>query len=127
MKIDRSFFDKFNNSIYINNIKELGESIIAEVYNILSNRLKFHINFNKFKGTKSNPFDYGIIDLQSFNNIEQLSISIKQCILLNEPRIHECHIENININNKKQSIDFNIIFIIHNNAECFQSTINIRY
>ena len=127
MKVDRSFFDKFNNSTYINNIKELGESIIAEIYNILSTRLKSHINSSTFKGTKENPFDYGIIDLQSFNNIEQLSENIKQCIMLYEPRIKDCHIENVNIDQQKQSITFNIFFIIDSYSKCFQSNINIRY
>lgn len=127
MKVDRSFFDKFNNSTYINSIKELGESIIAEVYNILSTRLKSHINFKKFNGTKENPFNYGIIDLQSFDNIEQLSENIRQCILLYEPRIKNCYIENMIIDNYKQSINFNVLFTIDNYSECFQSFINIRY
>lgn len=127
MKLDRSFFDKFNKNTYINNIKELGESIIAEVYSILSTRLKSHINFKKFKGTKYNPFDYGILDLQSFDNIEQLSDNIRQCILLYEPRIKECYIENCHVNHHKQLINFNILFTIDNYSECFRSYINIRY
>ena len=127
MKIDRSFFDKFNNSTYISNVKELGESIIAEIYNILSTRLKSHINSINFKGTQYNPFDYGILDLQSFNNIEELSENIKQCIILHEPRIKECYIENINIDKQKQLITFNILFVIDNYSQCFQSNLNIRY
>ncbi len=127
MKVDRSFFDKFNNSTYISNINELGTSIITEIHNILSTRLKSHINLNTFKSTEKSPFDYGIVDLQSFANLNQLSEHIKQCVLLNEPRIKDCHIENININNNKQSINFDILFIINNASECFQSNINIRY
>ena len=127
MRIDRSFLDKFHSSTYIKNIKEFGELIIAEVYNILSTRLKSHINTDKFKGTNENPFNYGILDLQSFDNIEQLSENIKQCIMLYEPRIKECYIENININQKQQSIEFNILFTIDNYSECFKSNINIRY
>lgn len=127
MKIDRSFFDKFNNNTYIKNIKELGESIIAEIYNILSTRLKLNINLKNFNRIKKNPFDYGIIDLQSFKNIEQLSENIKQCILLNEPRIKECIIKNVSINTYNQTINFDIIFTIHNYDEYFQNLINIRY
>ena len=127
MKIDRSFFDKFNNNTYIKNIKELGESIIAEIYNILSTRLKLNINLKNFNRIKKNPFDYGIMDLQSFKNIEQLSENIKQCILLNEPRIKECIIENVSINTYNQTINFDIIFTIHNYDEYFQNLINIRY
>ncbi|MBQ9440857.1 MAG: GPW/gp25 family protein [Alphaproteobacteria bacterium] len=127
MRVDRSFLDKFHSSTYIQNKKEFGESIIAEVYNILSTRIKSHINMDKFKGTNENPFDYGILDLQSFDNVEQLSENIKQCIIFHEPRIKECYIENININPKQQSIEFNILFTIDNYSECFKSNINIRY
>lgn len=127
MRIDRPFFDKFNSSTYIQDIKELGKSIIVEIYNILSTRIKSHINVNKFKGTSENPFDYGIIDLQSFDNIEKLSSNIRSSIMLYDPRVKDCYIENININQQQQSIEFSILFTIDQYSECFRSNINIRY
>ena len=131
MYLDRSFFDKFNNSTYYKNVNELGKSIISEIYNILSTRLKSVINIKKFEGTKSNPFNYGILDLLAFDNInemdkiEQVSNNIRKCIMINEPRIKDCHIENLTINNQKQSISFDIIFIIYNYSDYFRSNIKI--
>ncbi|MBR1944096.1 MAG: GPW/gp25 family protein [Alphaproteobacteria bacterium] len=130
--MDRSFFDKFNNSTYLKDVNEFGKSIISEIYNILSTRLRLPINIKDFKGTKNNPFNYGILDLLAFDNInkmdklEQLSDNIKQCIMLHEPRIKDCHIENLTINNQKQNISFNIIFTIYNYSEYFRSNIYIN-
>ena len=52
--MDRSFFDKFNNSTYLKDVNEFGKSIISEIYNILSTRLRLPINIKDFKGTKNN-------------------------------------------------------------------------
>lgn len=132
MYSDRSFFDKFNNTTYFKNVNELGKSIISEIYNILSTRLKSSINLNNFNGTKNNPFDYGILDVLAMDNnnnidkIEQLSNNISKCIMLYEPRIKNCHIENLTINNQKQTISFDIIFTIYTYSDYFRSKITIN-
>lgn len=109
--IDRPFLDKLKyGSVYCKDYDEYISSIVNEIYNILSCRLK-----SSDKVTQ-NPFCYGIKDLQSldlsYNNLESFRIQCEKIIEHLEPRVDKVEISNINILKNTQSLEFSIKCII---------------
>lgn len=107
-KIDAPFLSKFNrNSVYFNSDEELYKSIIDEIGNILSSKLKI---LNK---KEKSPFGYGIRDLQSIDNsidcLNDFKINCIEKILYYEPRIEEVYINECIVNKMNQTIEIELI------------------
>ena len=121
MQIDRSFFDKFNSQPLLNNVKELGKSVVHEITCILNSRLS--TTLQNSTSIKSDPFNYGIAEITSIKGSEDCSHlfmpHIKKCILDADPRIDNLYISNVYIDLLNQIISFDIKFTLKN----FSSTI----
>jgi predicted component of type VI protein secretion system len=94
-------------STYCKNYEEYVSSIIDEIENILSCRLK-----NKENG----PFDYGAPDLLSVgvesNNLEKFKLECQMMIKKLEPRISDIEITNVVPNNNNQTLELTMICVL---------------
>ncbi|MDR1390869.1 MAG: GPW/gp25 family protein [Holosporales bacterium] len=100
-KAEASFLSKFNRkSVYLDSENEFFESIVEEIGNILSTKLK------KLDDREESPFSYGIRDLQSLeiskNSIDEFKIHCCNMILKFEPRISDISVNNYHFDNKSQ-------------------------
>ena len=107
-RIDAPFLSKFNrDSIYMNPDSELYESIINEIGNILSSKLK------TIDRNEDSPFSYGIRDLQSIDNSEDslsdFKIHCAKQILRYEPRIEDIYINECSINKMQQTLEIELV------------------
>ena len=116
MQIDRPFFDKFNSSAIISNIRDLGKSIVQEVDRILNSRLPI----DNATSIKDNPFYYGINEIISIGSDDYLNNvfipHMKKHILDAEPRINDLDVSNVVIDRFTQTISFNIKFTFKNST-----------
>jgi predicted component of type VI protein secretion system len=110
IKIDRPFLEKFTErSIYLTSYDELCKSVINEIGNILSSKLK--LNDENSKSFKI-PFLYGVRDLQSIgisdDNIENFKRHCEKIILELEPRLSRIEFDKVNVNKEEQSLKVEI-------------------
>lgn len=104
-KLDRPFLEKIAlGGTYCSNYESYADSIIEEIENILSCRLKGQ------GGISENPFRYGIWDLLSQDlSKDELEIFRANCqnvIEELEPRVSNIEISDLNINHLKQAVEF---------------------
>ncbi len=110
-RLDRPFLDKFfKESTYFQDKREYIDSIIDEISNILSSRLR------TVGGFDDNPFNYGIRDLLSLDfSRDDLTTFKNQCrsiILRLEPRISDLEITSLKVNTEKQALNFEIVCVL---------------
>lgn len=123
-RVDSPFLSKFNqDSIYLNSDEELYKSIIDEIGNILSSKLKI-TNRNE-----ESPFAYGIRDLQSIDNsMDRLNDFKNHCIekiLRYEPRIEDLYINECSINKMNQTLEIELICKIKGKDKHLSTKISI--
>ncbi len=123
-RTDAPFLSKFNrNSIYLNSENELCESIINEIGNILSSKLKTIDKNEKL------PFSYGIRDLQSIDNsvesINEFKIHCMEQILRYEPRIEDLYINECVINKMNQTLEIELFCKIKGKNQNLSTKISI--
>ena len=128
-KIDIPFLEKFNSqSVYFKSSNELYKSIIREIENILSSRLKLtdeylEVNF------KDVPFYYGTRDLESIEisreGLHNFKSHCKKMILACEPRLKDLEFTKIEVNKEKQNLILNIVCYLKKSNGKFTSEIKI--
>lgn len=132
MRIDRPFFEKLKNkSVYFNDDDEYYRSIIMEIGNIFSSRLKYKDSFlDEIMDKKSRdiPFLYGIRDFQSLNNFdtEKFKIQAREIIIRLEPRIIDFEIISLNFNYQLQRLEMNIRCTIKQNNKKINTKIFVK-
>ena len=119
-RIDAPFLSKFNEgSIYLKTESELFNSIINEIGNILSTKLKM-----KYTSGDS-PFSYGISDLQSLENSEdslnEFKIQCRKTILQFEPRISDIVISDCSFNGLNQCLEIEISCQLKSSEKIFST------
>lgn len=107
-RIDAPFLSKFNRkSVYFDSEEEICNSIINEIGNILSSKLKITDK------SEETPFSYGIRDLQSVDNsqdaIEEFKDHCIRQILRYEPRVEEVYINECNLNKMNQTLEIELV------------------
>lgn len=123
-KIDAPFLSKFNrNSVYLDSDDEFYQSIIDEIGNILSSKLKIIDKANE------SPFAYGIKDLQSIDNsidsLDDFKIHCIKQILRYEPRIDEVFINECVINKMNQTLEIELFCKIKGRNQNLSTKISI--
>ncbi|MDR3224049.1 MAG: hypothetical protein LBT03_00455 [Holosporales bacterium] len=128
-KINAPFLSKFNRPFqYFSGHSELCKSIIDEIGNILSTKLKLPGDYrsNVFMDV---PFSYGVRDIQSVGiSLEDLESFKEHCrlqILAFESRISDLEIEDISFNKEKQNIKMTINCKLKNSEQRFTTNIGI--
>lgn len=128
-KIDRPFFEKFNNSTFFKNIDELHNSISVEIANILSANIRIKGKISDLPTIEINPYSYGTRDLQSLLDASEIRNEfIEHCkkqILTLEPRIKNCEISNTSLDYIGQFVRFKISYTIENSEDVFTTTISV--
>lgn len=129
-KIDRPFFEKFNNSVFFKDINELHNSISTEIANILSANIRMKGKIPSLSTTDANPYAYGTRDLQSLLDASEVRNEfIKHCkqqILALEPRIKNCEISNTSLDYIRQFVRFKLSYTIKNTEDIFTTTIILK-
>ncbi len=123
-RTDAPFLSKFNrDSVYLSSENELCESIINEIGNILSSKLK------TFDKNEKSPFSYGIRDLQSIDNsvdaLDEFKIHCMEQILRYEPRIEDLYISECNINKMNQTLEIELFCKIKGKNQNLSTKISI--
>ena len=103
-RIDVPFLNKFNRkSPYIKSESELYASIVEEIGNILSTKLKTR------EVSTDSPFAYGVRDLQSLEKsdeaINQFKQQCRDTILRFEPRVSDIDILECRFNDLAQTLE----------------------
>ncbi len=129
-KIDRPFFDKFNNSTFFKNENELHNSILTEIANILSANIRIKGNTSELPTTDYNPYAYGTRDLQSLSDVSKIRNEFiehcKQQLLALEPRIKNCEILNVSLDYMRHFLNFDLTYIIADADELFSATVTLK-
>jgi predicted component of type VI protein secretion system len=112
-KTDFPFLSKFDSeSVYITSNEDFLSSIVDEIGNILSSRLKLPQSYKDFDFGNV-PFAYGIRDLQSLGysrrDLEDFKVHCRDMILRLEPRLEYIEIQDINIDKEAQSISITLV------------------
>ncbi|MDR2074932.1 MAG: hypothetical protein LBP31_01795 [Holosporales bacterium] len=120
-KLDRPFLDKIVvRSTYFSNYEEYVSSIIDEIGNILSCRLK-----NK----ENSSFNYGISDILSVgsdnDNLEKFKLECQNIVKKLEPRISDIEITDIDSNNKTQTMELTMVCILKETGQKIYPKITI--
>ncbi len=119
-RIDAPFLTKFNRrSPFLKSEKELYASIIEEIGNILSSKLKIsEISYDS-------PYSYGVRDLQSIENSEESMLIYKEncrnAILRFEPRVSDVIITVLHFNNSSQTLEMELTCNIKGTQESFST------
>ena len=106
-RIDAPFLTKFNRkSAFIKSEDELYISIMEEIGNILSTKLKTReISYDS-------PYSYGVRDLQSIENSEEskniFKDNCREAILRFEPRVSDVEIIELRFNNISQTLEIEL-------------------
>ncbi|MDR0744678.1 MAG: GPW/gp25 family protein [Holosporales bacterium] len=113
---DKPLFEKFNSkSVLFDSDQEFLSSILDEIDNIISTRLKLRYE----RGLLDNPFAYGIRDLQSIDisseSLENFKLHCQKAILASEPRITNIEIVDVKVNNENQAILFDMLISLKDN------------
>jgi predicted component of type VI protein secretion system len=129
LKIDAPFLSKFNRqSIYITSETELYQSIIEEIGNILSSKLRVIGDYRNPK-VKDSPFCYGVRDLQSIGTsseeMEEFKLHCRTMILNFEPRIQDIEITKIFLNRETQNLRLDVTCFLKNGNRKFSTEISI--
>lgn len=119
-RVDAPFLSKFNrDSIYLKSENDLFNSIINEIGNILSTKLKTKA------ASEDSPFGYGVSDLQSLENSEdslnEFKLQCRKAILRFEPRIDDVIISNCHFNKLNQCLELEISCQLKNSEKTFSS------
>lgn len=129
-KIDRPFFEKFNkHNVYFNSQEEYYLSIVNEIGNILSSRLKISdIEINNVGGLADIPFIYGIRDIHSVNtlNTDEFKAQCRDLVMMFEPRITDFEITSITHNQEIQSLELTVRCVIKKNNKTISTTIKVK-
>ncbi|MDR0630585.1 MAG: GPW/gp25 family protein [Holosporales bacterium] len=131
IKLDHSFLSKFNNNqIYINSTDELYKSIMKEIENILSSRLKLSNSYKTDYPKMNSPFSYGVRDLQSIESsqetFEDFKIHCQNTILAFEPRLKNITISDIKINKDILMLFIKITIFLKDTKRVFTTEIMIN-
>lgn len=119
-RIDVPFLTKFNrNEVFFDNKNALFESIIQEIGNILSTKLKTDsIDYDS-------PFSYGVRDLQSLDTseleIENFKTHCREAILKFEPRLSDVMIQSCTVNHSRQTIELELVCKLRQGLEVFST------
>jgi predicted component of type VI protein secretion system len=130
LRIDSPFLSKFKNStpLYIKSEEELAQSIMEEIGNILSTKLKLPGKFQDIKDRDS-PYAYGVRDLQSVGiSPEELDTFKNHCkvaILSYECRLIDIEINNISFDKDRQILMLNIQCTPKQTEKKFAMKINV--
>lgn len=106
-RVDTPFLTKFNrDSPYLKSEDDLFASIMEEIGNILSTKLKtFEISYNS-------PYSYGVRDLQSLENskesLDTFEENCRRAILRFEPRVSDVTVIKSHINNNLQTLELEL-------------------
>jgi predicted component of type VI protein secretion system len=106
--MDRPFLDKIaKGSTYCSGHEEYVSSIVGEIENVLSCRLK-----DKDNG----PFSYGVSDILSIgrqsDGLEKFGLECQEIIKKLEPRISDIEITSIVPNNNNQTLELTMTCIL---------------
>ncbi|MBR1479470.1 MAG: GPW/gp25 family protein [Alphaproteobacteria bacterium] len=121
-RIDIPFLDKFNSDTsFFRSESELVASIVNEIGNILSTRLR--------ERDAVPPFDYGIRDLQSLEGsgefVERFKAHCRAAILRFEPRVSDILVEDCRFNQQTQHLEMDILIQIKSSNKSFPTKISI--
>lgn len=121
-KIDTPFFQKMVTMSKFISFPEYKNSIINEIRNILSSRIKGN-------DYKNSPFLYGIPDIESLDgsldNLELFKKKSESLIIHNEPRISEIRILNAVMNNNTQLLELQMRCVCRLNSSVFNVCLKI--
>ena len=130
IKIDRPFFEKFNNSTFFKDENELHNAISGEIANILSANIRIKGNISDLPTTDYNPYAYGTRDLQSLLDVSEMRNEfIEHCrkqILTLEPRIKNCEISNASLDRLRQFVKFDLTYTIDDCDDLFTATVTLK-
>lgn len=121
-RIEVPFLSKFNRkSQFFDSQNELLESIIEEIGNILSTKIRSE------NSTELSPFSYGVKDLQSINdaqeNLEAYAKECRKAILRLEPRVTNVSITKCQINKQTQTLEMEISCFVPTVKESFSTNV----
>ncbi len=122
-KLDRPFLEKMTvGQTYHIDYDSYISSVVDEMGNILSCRLRGNA------GVSKNPFGYGIKDWLSQeiskDGLDMFRISCQRIIKELDSRISDIEITDIKINNKKQSLQLEVMCILRpNNRKIYKKMI----
>lgn len=121
-RIEVPFLSKFNRkSQFFDSQNELLESIIEEIGNILSTKIRSE------NSTELSPFSYGAKDLQSINyaqeNLEAYAEECRKAILRLEPRVTNVSITKCQINKQTQTLEMEISCFVPTVKESFSTNV----
>lgn len=123
-RFDRSLFEKIaDRQTYYKSYEEYKNSVIYELENILSCRLR-----DSYRDLKESPYAYGIRDFLSQEistaNLELFKKEIQMIIKALDPRIFNIEIIEIKVNFEKQALEFSIDCVLKGGK--FQHRVSIH-
>jgi predicted component of type VI protein secretion system len=122
------FLSKFSReSVYIQSDDELYQSIIEEIENILSSRLKIPDDYTTLL-SENTPFSYGVRDIQSIGGsneeFEKLKTHYRDTILRFEPRLLDIEIGKMQIHRDTQTLKIEMTCVVKNSNKKFTTSIS---
>jgi predicted component of type VI protein secretion system len=108
---------------------DLCKSVIDEIENILSSRLKAVGNYNGSHLRSVNPFAYGIVDMQSLDysreSIESFKKHCRDVILDLEPRLEDVVIHDVRPDQPSRHLVINMTLLLKSSKETYTKDVII--